>query len=595
MSDVKHVVKIDKHYETFLKLQNQRKDQLFCDVILRVEEQNFPAHRAVLAAASDYFFKMFTIDMKEKNFKEIVIEGVTAKSMDEILNCIYTSQCSVSEESLHGILHVASLMQLTSLLEAVSEFMQSTLNARNSCFYLKLATLYSLQAVADNVNEFFLKEFPKVSVEPSFLEFSVDKIAGILSSDELVVENEQHVFDFIVSWVNQDAEQRKQDFSRLFCCVRLQYIFSFHALAKDIGKHDFVRENHVCRDMIDDALSYFIAPSIFKAEQHRHCFAPEPDSVMVIPFGRDYQSVYNSTTETWKTTLFEGLTVDTCLEDCAVAFSHPVTVLCGGKNKTNQATNLVSRFDSIRWMKMPPMIETRCGSAAVFHDGNLYVFGGETLPVSISSSFAPGQSNPADNSFSKTYEVFDEVTHQWSVTTLPWMTSCSYGAAQVVDDTIYLIGGYNPAAENQQNQSMCKIATDSTIAFRPGDNSCSLVGKLNKARASFGCATLGSHIYVMGGRGTQNLNVDGVEMMNTTEKVWTTLNSNCKIISHLGANIVPIFGYGINTAANVKDRLYFFDRDASLLSTTDGKNWKGTYFVNTLAIARGILIPFSSW
>ena len=162
MSDVKHVVKTVQHYETLLAsfssfLQNQRKDEQFCDVILRVEEQTFPAHRAVLAAASEYFLKMFTIDMTEKDFEEIVIEGVTAKSMDEILNCIYTSQCSVSEESLHGIFHGASLMQLTSLPEAVSEFMQSTLNARNSCLYLKLATLHSLQAVADNVNEFFLK------------------------------------------------------------------------------------------------------------------------------------------------------------------------------------------------------------------------------------------------------------------------------------------------------------------------------------------------------------------------------------------------------------------------------------------------------
>ena len=582
MSDKKYVVKIGQHYETFLKLQNQRKNQLFCDVILRVEEQAFPAHRAVLAAASEYFLKMFTIDMKEKFYEEIVIESVTAKAMDEILNCIYTSQCSVSEESLRDILHGASLMQLTSLLEAVMEFMQSTLNARNSCLYIKLSTLYSLQAVADNVNEFFLREFPKVSVEPSFLEFPVDKIAEILSSDDLVVENEQQVFDFIVSWVNNDAEQREQDFLRLFRCVRLQHISSL-LVAEDIRRHHLVRENYVCRDMIDDALSYFISPSIFKAEKHRHCSGPEPDNIMVIPFGGDYQSVYNSTTETWKKVLFQGFSVDACMEDCAVAFNHPVTVLCGGKNKTNQATNSVSRFDSIRWMKMPPMTETRCGSAAVFHDENLYVFGGETLPVSTSSTFAPGQSNPNDKNFSKTYEVFDGVTHQWSVTTLPWITSRSYGAVQVVDDTIYLIGGYTPAAENQRNHTMCKVATDSTIAFSPADNSWSLVGKLNVARASFGCTTLGSRIYAVGGYGTQNSNVTGVEMMNTTEKVWTTLNSNYCIYSR----------YGINTTANITDKIYYFDRNSYLLSTADGVNWKR---INSRVVpARGIMIPFSSW
>ena len=581
MSDVKHVVKIGKHYETFLKLQNQRKDQLFCDVILRVEEQSFPAHKAVLAAASDYFFKMFTIDMTEKNFKEIVIEGVTAKSMDEILNCVYTSQCSVSEKSLPDILHGASSMQLTNLLEAVTDFMQLTLNARNSCLYLKLSTLYSIPSVTDKVNEYILKEFHKVSVEPSFLEFSVDKIAEILSSDQLVIEKEQHVFDFVVSWVNKDAEQREQHFSRLFCCVRLQYISSLQ-VAEDIKRHDLVRKNCDCRNRVDDALSYFIAPSIFEAEKHRHCFAPEPDSVMVIPFREDCQSVYDNNTKKWKTILYEGITVNTCLEDCAVAFSHPVTVLCGGKTTPNRATNSVSRFDSIRWMKMPPMTETRCGSAAVFHVGNLYVFGGETLPVPKSSGFSPGQSNPYAEDFSKTYEVFDRVTHQWSVTTLPSMTSCSYGVAQVVDGTIYLIGGYTPSAKNQQKTSRSKVATDVTIAFSPANNASSWVGKLNEARASFGCATLGSHIYVMGGYGTRSSNVTSVEVMNTTEKVWTLLNSTYSIYTHSA----------INRAFSMKKIVYFVGGSDQLWTTPDGVEWDNTF---TNVPARGVIIPFSSW
>ena len=51
----------DSHAKSILTtMNNLRKSNTLCDVMLKVEGQDFPAHRIVLAACSDYFCAMFT-------------------------------------------------------------------------------------------------------------------------------------------------------------------------------------------------------------------------------------------------------------------------------------------------------------------------------------------------------------------------------------------------------------------------------------------------------------------------------------------------------------------------------------------------------
>ena len=65
------------------------------DVVLRVRDQKFPVHRAILAARSPVFRAMFTSDMKESVAEEISFEDMEPDVMKELLRCVYTDQVPV--------------------------------------------------------------------------------------------------------------------------------------------------------------------------------------------------------------------------------------------------------------------------------------------------------------------------------------------------------------------------------------------------------------------------------------------------------------------------------------------------------------------
>lgn len=64
----------NSHAKSILNAMNSlRKSNTLCDVTLRVEQKDFPAHRIVLAACSDYFCAMFTSEVGKMQSTHIFV------------------------------------------------------------------------------------------------------------------------------------------------------------------------------------------------------------------------------------------------------------------------------------------------------------------------------------------------------------------------------------------------------------------------------------------------------------------------------------------------------------------------------------------
>ncbi|KAM4582104.1 POZ (BTB) and AT hook-containing zinc finger 1 isoform 2-T2 [Fundulus diaphanus] len=122
-----YTYQVSKHSAEMLhNLDAQRKDGgRFCDVILRVGEESFPAHKAVLAACSEYFESVFG-RQTEGDAKELEMHTISPKVFKDILDFAYTSRIVVRLECFPELMTAAKFLLMRSVIEICQEVIKQS-------------------------------------------------------------------------------------------------------------------------------------------------------------------------------------------------------------------------------------------------------------------------------------------------------------------------------------------------------------------------------------------------------------------------------------------------------------------------------------
>lgn len=115
----------DSHKQSILsKFDELRKRDLLCDITLVVEDVHFKAHKALLAASSEYFSLIFTAEgqINQANYQ---LDGMAAKMFAAVLEFIYSAQVSVDESAAEQLLATARLMEVNDLVRVLTEVTNS--------------------------------------------------------------------------------------------------------------------------------------------------------------------------------------------------------------------------------------------------------------------------------------------------------------------------------------------------------------------------------------------------------------------------------------------------------------------------------------
>ncbi|KAM5163892.1 zinc finger and BTB domain-containing protein 24 isoform 2-T2 [Mantella aurantiaca] len=112
------------HVDSVLScLEEQRKKNFLCDITVIVEGVQFRAHKALLAASSEYFSIMFA-DEGDVGQSVYVMEGVIAEIFEMLLRFIYTGNVNAGEKYLQQVVASAHVLKVDSLVKAYTDYQE---------------------------------------------------------------------------------------------------------------------------------------------------------------------------------------------------------------------------------------------------------------------------------------------------------------------------------------------------------------------------------------------------------------------------------------------------------------------------------------
>ena len=361
--------------EMMKRLDIQRKNEQFCDVVLEVfngeDLARFNAHRIVLCAASPFFYSALNNDMKESKEGVIRLEDTSKVAIEELLDYLYTGHVNVTQHNAFDLLKIADFLVIPSLKDVSSKFIIQTLSSSNCLMVYYLAVNYRCIELQEKARDFVFANFTSVVEHEDFLNLTLKEVEEWILSDEIRVRGEEDVFQAVVKWAEKRGSGDREKFFDLFRHVRLIYLSRNYVL-NEIFPHPLVTNDKACTAFVLDAVKDVSSGSeeCFFAQAPRNCLKTTEDCLVV-----------SADTKTLCYVPYENKWYQ--MADKAKSSFHSASAYHGKVYINNKpgADYAIERFDPAVNSWAPLMSYSgemlHFSAAVVYFQGSLYVIGGQ--------------------------------------------------------------------------------------------------------------------------------------------------------------------------------------------------------------------------
>ncbi|XP_056284403.1 kelch-like protein 6 isoform X1 [Pseudoliparis swirei] len=462
-------------------METLRVNRELTDVVLCVQGHDFPCHRAILAAASQYFRAMFCSGLKESREERVEIKGLDSETMHSLLEYTYTSRALLTNSNVQRTLEAASQFQFLRVVDACADFLSKSLHLENCIGILSLADGHALPALKTGARDYITTHFSQVVRQPDFLELPAKSLEAVLQRDDLDVKCEECVFEALMRWVRARQDERSPSLAGLLAHVRLPLLESAY-FVEQVESDELIRRCSEAFPFLQEARIYHLSGTEVVSERTKPRAQHFLSEVFLIIGGCTKDERFISTVTCLDPLRRSRLEVArlpiTEMEDetqnrkwvefACITFRNEVYI-SGGKETQHDVWKYNGALD--KWIQIESLITGRWRHKMAVRGGKVYALGGFDGVQRLDS-----------------VEAYDPFHNRWTQVT-PLAVGVSSFAAAGFDRWIYVIGG-GPNG---------KLATDQVQCWKPGTDSWELRAPIPIETKCTNAVTFKDCIYIVGG------------------------------------------------------------------------------------------------
>lgn len=388
------------------------------DVALVCGATRFMCHRAVLAAASNYFRSLFHSGMKDSALPTVSLELLDPVAVRIVVDVMYGGDFTTPKDRLQlkSLIEAADFLQMRALFDFLCERYLAFLNSDEFADVMSAACVFQNKVMMSKVLDFLVVNLIGVVSAGDFvlLDFSELKELAVAATarrapSELIV-------DGILAWVKSDVDGRKAKLLQLFRLVDLTTLSSNY-IARLIEREELVRS------------SVDLMPMLMAEATSRMLRANNDEDVRLFFFGDSDEAFTSMQYFDFKSREWSCcLNLPFQLPDVgyvAPAYLNGDVLLLGGQNAKGEISAAVYKYTpfSASLAKMPNMmLQARTAPWASTLHGKVYCVGGRRK----------------HEVFQRTVECFNPYTGLWE--NAPSTSHAYYNPNVVtIDDALYVV------------------------------------------------------------------------------------------------------------------------------------------------------------
>ena len=213
--------------ESLVVIQQLYKTKALCDFTLRCGTSSFLCHRLVLAACSPYFRAMFMSEMIESRQDSLEVKDIDEKSLEAIVEFMYTSKIVLTVDNVQKILFAGSLLQMDEISKACSDFMKCHLHPSNCLGVRTFANQHGCTTLSGAADSYAHEHFLEVVGQEEFFTIDAQHLMALIASPDIRIEHESQVYEAIMKWVKFDLPNRERHLAALMSKVCMFFLFFF--------------------------------------------------------------------------------------------------------------------------------------------------------------------------------------------------------------------------------------------------------------------------------------------------------------------------------------------------------------------------------